>query len=90
MRDEWRQRKVPALDDVLIEGVAVDGSGQSTPEERDGKETEIPSSEVVKRQGVKMLSVASMTGDSIERRPSRAHTPIGRRFKKDENGVWKR
>ncbi|ETI29583.1 hypothetical protein G647_02036 [Cladophialophora carrionii CBS 160.54] len=92
MRDEWKQRKIPTLDDNIIEGVAVGGrdSGQSTPEDQDGKTIEIPPSEVVERQGVRMLSVAGMTADEYSPRPSRTHTPIGGRWKKDEKGVWKR
>jgi hypothetical protein len=92
MRDEWKQRKLPTLDDDIIEGVAVGSrdSGQATPAEQDEKTIEIPPSEVVERQGVRILSVAGMTADEYSPRPSRTHTPIGGRWKKDEKGVWKR
>ncbi|KAJ9611094.1 hypothetical protein H2200_004277 [Cladophialophora chaetospira] len=91
MRREWRQRKVPLPEHDIIEGVAVDGhsSGQSTADEEE-KDIEVPQSEVVERQGVRILSVAGMTGDEYSPRPSRTHTPIGGRWKKDEKGVWKR
>lgn len=92
MRNEWRKRKVPFLDNDIIEGVAVDGhdSGQSTPEEKEEKEVEVPPSEVIERQGVRILSVAGMNTAEYSPRPSRTHTPIGGRWKKDEKGVWKR
>ncbi|EXJ59581.1 hypothetical protein A1O7_03727 [Cladophialophora yegresii CBS 114405] len=92
MRDEWKQRKLPTLDDDIIEGVVVGGrdSGRSTPADQDEKTIEIPPSEVVERQGVGILSVSGMTTDEYSPRPSRTHTPIGGRWKKDEKGVWKR
>lgn len=89
LRDEWRQRKVPTLDNDIIEGVAVDGLGseQSAPGE---KEVEIPPSEVADPQGVRTISITGMKGDEYEPRPSRTHTPIGGRWKKDDKGAWKR
>lgn len=89
MRAHWRMRQVTTLDDNIIEGVAVDGqiSRRSTQEE---PEIEVPPSEVVERQGVRFLSVAGITADDYSPRPSRTHTPIGGRWKKDDKGVWKR
>ena len=93
MREEWRHRKLPTLDNSIIEGVAVDGSGSGheSPEEKgEAEEVEIPPSEVLERQGVRILAVAGLKADEAERRPSRAHTPIGGRFHRDEKGAWKR
>jgi len=83
-RDEWRQRKMPAVNmQRVVEGEAVGGDnvpGTTTPEEKERGRTEtIPS-----------LSGLSLDGDPYEPRPERAHTPIGGRWKKDEQGVWRR
>ena len=89
MRENWRQRKELTFDSDIVEGVAVDGQGseQRRPTEKD---IEVPPSEIVERQGVRILSVAGMTGDEYEPRPARPHTPIGGRWRKDEKGAWKR
>ena len=91
-RENWRQRKEPTLDIGIIEGQVLDGKypGQAIPGKEGTREMDIPPSEVVERQGVRILSVEGMTGDDYEPRPSRTHAPFGSRWKKDEKGVWKR
>lgn len=103
MRDDWRQRKIPTMAMTqVIEGEVLeddDGGETTTPGENEKEkakegleDVDIPESMVVERQGIRILSVASISleGDEYQPRPERAHTPIGGRWKKDDKGVWKR
>ncbi|KIW89072.1 uncharacterized protein Z519_10557 [Cladophialophora bantiana CBS 173.52] len=91
MRYEWRQRKVPTLETNIIEGEVLDNqvSGQLTPAKKDKKNIGTPPSEL-DQQDVRILSVATVSDGEYQPRPARVHIPIGGRWKRDENGVWKR
>jgi hypothetical protein len=92
MRDEWRHLKVSNLDHDIIEGVATDAAGppQSPTDER--REVDVPSPDPVEEAANRHSSTGglSLKGPEYEPRPSRTHTPLGGRFKKDDKGAWKR
>jgi hypothetical protein len=93
MRDDWRQRMIPDVQLVqVLEGTGIgsgSSSGTTTPQEKEAEKTQIPASKVIEREGVRLLSIADAPLDARPK-PVRRHTPIGGRFKKDENGKWKR
>jgi hypothetical protein len=89
MRGDWRQKKVPDLG--VIEGEeGVHRSGYSTPGERSLNEVDIPPTEVVEVDGARIVAVKSMDSNEYMPKTVRTHTPIGGRYKRDENGTWKR
>ncbi|KIV82323.1 hypothetical protein PV11_04442 [Exophiala sideris] len=102
MRDDWRQRKIPDLQLLqVLEGRtppasapgsgsnSVSNSGTTTPQNGLITPPQVPASKVVEREGVRLLSVDAAL---LKERPKpvRRHTPIGGRYRKDDNGVWKK
>lgn len=95
VRDEWKQSKIPDIGMLqLVERGAgsTPSSGTVTPEERDVDRTARSEFNLVELQAGGLSSVAEIPFDSQKYRPKpvRRHTPIGLRWRKDENGVWKR
>ncbi|KIV96817.1 hypothetical protein PV10_00633 [Exophiala mesophila] len=98
MRNEWRAHQSPGIEMMqVLEGEALDissmhGSSTSTSVSEDGQEFRLVSKEVIDKDGVTVTMVTEPMSPaaSLRPRPQRLHTPIGSRWRKDENGVWKR
>ena len=95
MRQEWKQRQAPGVAMLqVIEGETMGGdqSGNTSPQKEERIKMEVSTPKIIDREGTRLLSVVdiSLNGEEYQPRPERHHTPIGGRWKKDENGVWKR
>ncbi|KAL2399800.1 hypothetical protein ABEF93_001127 [Exophiala dermatitidis] len=93
-REEWKQTRLPDIGILQIVDRGPESShssGTATPEDRElrsGRSSPNPG----QAQSNTLAPVTEVQLDDAKFRPKplRRHTPIGLRWQKDENGVWKR